>query len=144
MFATNVTICGSVQALLIPPSHNAVIYSLAAGGTISIASLFLAGIIPGLIFGLCLIGLVLWISHRRDYPKGEPIKLREVPRIVIDALWGLVHHRHHHGRHPVGRVHADRVGCRGLRLRVPGDLRRLPRLQAGASCRSWCTAWSRP
>ena len=47
VFATNVTICGSVQALLIPPSHNAVIYSLAAGGTISITSLFLAGIIPG-------------------------------------------------------------------------------------------------
>ncbi|MEO5786683.1 MAG: TRAP transporter large permease [Casimicrobiaceae bacterium] len=89
VFATNVTICGSVQALLIPPSHNAVIYSLAAGGTISITSLFLAGIVPGLIFGLCLIGLVLLISHRRGYPKGEPVKLREIPRIVIDALWGL-------------------------------------------------------
>ena len=38
VFATNVTICGSVQAILIPPSHNAVIYSLAAGGTISIAA----------------------------------------------------------------------------------------------------------
>src|SRR3989454_8221315 len=35
VFATNVTICGSVQALMIPPSHNAVIYSVAAGGTIS-------------------------------------------------------------------------------------------------------------
>ncbi len=89
VFATNVTICGSVQALLIPPSHNAVIYSLAAGGTISITSLFLAGIIPGLIFGGCLIGLVLLISHRRGYPKGEPVKLREIPRVVIDALWGL-------------------------------------------------------
>src|SRR5207342_2538062 len=60
VFATNVTICGSVQALMIPPSHNAVIYSLAAGGTISVAHLFLAGIFPGLLFGLCLIGLVLW------------------------------------------------------------------------------------
>jgi tripartite ATP-independent transporter DctM subunit len=89
VFATNVTICGSVQALLIPPSHNAVIYSLAAGGTISITSLFLAGILPGLIFGMCLIGLVLMISARRGYPKGEPIKLREIPRIAIDALWGL-------------------------------------------------------
>src|SRR6184192_4806789 len=45
VFATNVTICGSVQALMIPPSHNAVIYSVAAGGTISVASLFLAGIL---------------------------------------------------------------------------------------------------
>jgi len=51
VFATNVTICGSVQALMIPPSHNAVIYSVAAGGTISVASLFIAGIPPGLLLG---------------------------------------------------------------------------------------------
>ena len=89
VFATNVTICGSVQALMIPPSHNAVIYSLAAGGSISIAHLFLAGIFPGLLFGLCLIGLVLWTSHKRSYPKGEPVPLSALPRIVIDALWGL-------------------------------------------------------
>ena len=90
VFATNVTICGSVQALLIPPSHNAVIYSLAAGGTISVAHLFLAGIFPGLLSGLCLIVLVLWISHKRGYPKGEPVALKDVPKIVVDALWGLV------------------------------------------------------
>jgi tripartite ATP-independent transporter DctM subunit len=90
VFATNVTICGSVQALLIPPSHNAVIYSLAAGGSISIASLFLAGVFPGLLFGLCLIGLVLWTARRRNLPKGQPIALREVPRIVLDASWGLI------------------------------------------------------
>ena len=90
VFATNVTICGSVQALLIPPSHNAVIYSLAAGGTVSVAHLFLAGILPGLLFGLCLIGLVLWTSHKRGYPKGEPVALKDIPKIVTDALWGLV------------------------------------------------------
>jgi tripartite ATP-independent transporter DctM subunit len=90
VFATNVTICGSVQALLIPPSHNAVIYSLAAGGAVSVAHLFLAGIFPGLLFGLCLIGLVLWTSQKRGFPKGEPVDLKQVPRIVIDALWGLV------------------------------------------------------
>jgi tripartite ATP-independent transporter DctM subunit len=90
IFATNVTICGSVQALLIPPSHNAVIYSLAAGGTISVAHLFLAGIFPGLLFGLCLIGLVLWTAQKRGFPKGDPTALKDVPRIVGDALWGLV------------------------------------------------------
>ena len=89
VFATNVTICGSVQALMIPPSHNAVIYSLAAGGTISVAHLFVAGIFPGLLFGLCLIGLVLWTSHKRGYPKGEPVPLSALPKIIIDALWGL-------------------------------------------------------
>lgn len=87
VFATNVTICGSVQALMIPPSHNAVIYSLAAGGTISISHLFLAGILPGILFAACLIGLVMWTAHKRNYPKGEPVALKDVPRIVLDAVW---------------------------------------------------------
>jgi tripartite ATP-independent transporter DctM subunit len=90
VFATNVTICGSVQAVLIPPSHNAVLYSLAAGGTISIAQLFLAGVLPGLLFGACVMGLCLLLSYRRGYPKGEPVTLREAGRIALDALWGLV------------------------------------------------------
>jgi len=90
VFAVNVTICGSVQALLVPPSHNAVIYSIAAGGTVSIASLFLAGVFPGLLFGLCLIGLVLWTARRQGFPKERPIPLREVPKIVLDAFWGLI------------------------------------------------------
>ena len=90
VFSVNVTICGSVQALLVPPSHNAVIYSIAAGGTVSIASLFLAGVFPGLLFGLCLIGLVLWTARRQGFPKERPIPLREVPKIVLDAFWGLI------------------------------------------------------
>jgi tripartite ATP-independent transporter DctM subunit len=90
VFATNVTITGSVQALLIPPSHNAVIYSLAAGGTVSVAHLFLAGILPAILFAICLIGLVLWKAHKLDLPKGEPIPWSAVPKIVLDALWGLV------------------------------------------------------
>src|SRR3970282_1986860 len=60
-----------------------------AGGTISVASLFLAGVFPGLIFALCLTGLVLWTAHRRGMPRGEPVSLRDVPRIVLEALWGL-------------------------------------------------------
>jgi tripartite ATP-independent transporter DctM subunit len=90
VFATNVTICGSVQALLIPPSHNAVIYSLAAGGTVSVAHLFLAGVFPGLLFAVCLIGLVLLKARKMNLPVGEPIALADVPRLVVDALWGLV------------------------------------------------------
>ncbi len=90
VFATNVTICGSVQALMIPPSHNAVIYSIAAGGTVSVAHLFLAGVFPGLLFGLCLIGLVLWTSHNRQFPVSQPVSLKQIPKIVLDAVWGLV------------------------------------------------------
>jgi TRAP-type C4-dicarboxylate transport system permease large subunit len=49
VFATNLTITASVQALFVPPSHNAVLYSLATGGTISISALFMAGVFPGLL-----------------------------------------------------------------------------------------------
>ena len=90
VFATNVTICGSVQAVLIPPSHNAVLYSLAAGGTISVAQLFLAGVMPGLLFGTCVMGLCLYLSYRRGYPRGEAVTLRQAGKIVVEALWGLV------------------------------------------------------
>jgi tripartite ATP-independent transporter DctM subunit len=90
VFATNLTICGSVQAVVIPPSHNAVIYSLAAGGTVSIGALFLAGVFPGLLFAICLVGLVMWLAQKRHMPKAEPITWGQSVRIALDAVWGLV------------------------------------------------------
>src|SRR6478672_3194421 len=76
VFATNVTITASVQALLVPPSHNAVIYSLATGGTISIASLFMAGVMPGLLLGMSLMLLCLVMAYRNGHPTGEAVPLR--------------------------------------------------------------------
>jgi tripartite ATP-independent transporter DctM subunit len=90
VFATNVTITASVQALLVPPSHNAVIYSLATGGTISIISLFMAGVVPGLLLGLALILLCLVIAYRDGHPKGQTVPSREAVKITIEALWGLI------------------------------------------------------
>jgi tripartite ATP-independent transporter DctM subunit len=90
VFATNVTICGSLQAILLPPSHNAVIYSLAAGGSISIAHLFLAGIVPGVLLGLSIMGLCLVISYKRGYPKGEVVPFRQAVKIAAESIWGLM------------------------------------------------------
>jgi tripartite ATP-independent transporter DctM subunit len=90
VFATNVTITSSVQALLIPPSHNAVIYSLATGGTISIFSLFLAGIVPGLLLGFSLIVLCLVMAYRNGHPRGEPVPVRLAGRMALEAFWGLI------------------------------------------------------
>src|SRR5215218_9430793 len=90
LFAVNVTISGSLQPLLLPPSHNMVIYSLAAGGTISVAHLFMAGVIPALLLGLSLIVLVLIIAHRENFPKGEVVPLRQAVKIAADAVWGLI------------------------------------------------------
>jgi tripartite ATP-independent transporter DctM subunit len=90
VFATNVTITASVQALLVPPSHNAVIYSLATGGTISIISLFMAGVVPGLLLGLSLVVLVVVIAYRDRHPRGQTVPLGEAVKITIDAAWGLI------------------------------------------------------
>jgi tripartite ATP-independent transporter DctM subunit len=90
VFATNVTISASVQALLVPPSHNAVIYSLATGGTISIISLFMAGVMPGLLLGASLVVLCLVLAYRNGHPRGETVPLRAAVKIAVDALWGLV------------------------------------------------------
>ncbi len=90
LFAVNVTCAGSLQPLLIPPSHNAVIYSLAAGGTIPIADLFLAGAIPGFLLGLCLMVLVLFIARRNNFPRGEVIAPRRALGIAVEAFWGLL------------------------------------------------------
>jgi tripartite ATP-independent transporter DctM subunit len=90
VFATNVTITASVQALLVPPSHNAVIYSLATGGTISIISLFMAGVMPGLLLGFSIIVLCLVIAYRKGHPRGQTVPAREAVKITIDAIWGLI------------------------------------------------------
>jgi tripartite ATP-independent transporter DctM subunit len=90
VFATNVTISASVQALLVPPSHNAVIYSLVTGGTISIISLFMAGVMPGLLLGASLVVLCLVLAYRNGHPRGETVPLRQAVKIAIDALWGFV------------------------------------------------------
>lgn len=89
-FSTAVTVSGSVQALLTPPSHNSVLYSLAAGGSVSIASLFMAGIMPGLLLSAVMMGLCMIFARKRNYPKGEVIPLRKALKIAGEALWGMM------------------------------------------------------
>ncbi len=88
-FAVNITITSSTQGIIIPPSHNAIIYAYAAGGSVSIAQLFLAGIIPGVMIGLSLMVLAFIISTKRNYPKGEMVPLRQALKTSWEALTGL-------------------------------------------------------
>ena len=88
-FSVNITISSATQGIIIPPSHNAIIYAYAAGGSVSIAQLFLAGVVPGIMVGLSLMVLSLIISSRRGYPKGEMVPLRRALRITWEALAGL-------------------------------------------------------
>lgn len=87
-FSTAITMTSSVQGLLIPPSHNMVIYSMAAGG-ISISALFMAGLTPGLLLGLALMIYTYFISKKRNYPKGDRFSVKTFLRTSADAIWGL-------------------------------------------------------
>jgi tripartite ATP-independent transporter DctM subunit len=70
-YAVNVTVTSSIAGIVIPPSHNMILYTVAAGGGISISSLFMAGVIPGVLMCLFL-GVAAWlVAVRRGYG-GEP------------------------------------------------------------------------
>lgn len=87
-FATAVTMTSSVQGMLIPPSHNMIIYAMAAGG-ISVSALFMAGLVPGVFLGIALMVFCYYLSVKRNYPKGTPFTLGNLWRAVKKSIWGL-------------------------------------------------------
>lgn len=87
-FATTVTMSGSIQGLLIPPSHNMVIYALAAG-SVSIGRLFLGGVIPGIFLGLALMVYCYFVSIKRNYPISEQFSLKKIALAFKESLWAL-------------------------------------------------------
>ncbi|MCP4203259.1 MAG: TRAP transporter large permease [bacterium] len=89
-FSVAVTVASSTQGIILPPSHNAILYSLAAGGTVSIQALFLAGYVPGILVGLSLMILSAWVAKRRGYPKGKSFSLRHALRAAASALPALL------------------------------------------------------
>lgn len=89
-FSVNVTITSATQGVIIPPSHNAVLFAYSAGGSVSIAALFLAGIIPGILIGVTLMVLAVFMANKRGYPKGEMVPLREAVKQIWEAIPGLI------------------------------------------------------
>lgn len=89
-YAVNITVVSSIIALMLPPSHNLIIYSIAAGGRISIADLFTAGILPGLVLALLLMGAAWWVAKRKGYPTQPFLGLRNVGRLFVSAVPGLL------------------------------------------------------
>lgn len=87
-FATAVTMTSSVQGMLIPPSHNMIIYAMAAGG-ISVSALFMAGLVPGVFLGVALMVFCYYLSIKRNYPKGTPFTLRNLGVAIKKSIWGL-------------------------------------------------------
>ncbi len=84
-FAVGLTVVTACQGVLIPPSHNMIIFALAAG-SVSIGSLLMAGAIPGLILGAALIGLCFFMAERYKFPKGTKIPRKEWRKIILNAV----------------------------------------------------------
>lgn len=82
--AVAITSAASCLGPIIPPSIPMVIYALISGA--SIGALFLAGIIPGLFMAVSLMILIAWIARRRGLPQGTPVKLAEVPGVLMRAV----------------------------------------------------------
>jgi tripartite ATP-independent transporter DctM subunit len=89
-YSVNVTVTSSIAGVMIPPSHNMILYALAAGGGISISSLFLAGIVPGIIMCLCLTVAAYAVAVKRGYPSKAFPGWRAVLCAAAGAFPGLL------------------------------------------------------
>ncbi len=87
-FSTAVTITSSCEGLLVPPSHNMVIYATTAG-SVSVGSLFLAGYLPGALLALSLMIGSYIISVKRNYPTGSPFSLKFFLKQLYTSFWAL-------------------------------------------------------
>jgi len=89
-FNASVTTTAATTGLLIPPSNVMIIYSLATGGSVSIAAIFIAGIFPGILMGLALMVVAGIISVRRGYGMGERVPLKTVVVRFVGAIPSLL------------------------------------------------------
>ncbi|MBV6658632.1 MAG: TRAP transporter large permease, partial [Devosiaceae bacterium] len=89
-YSVNVTVTSATIGLTVPPSHNMIIYSIAAGGTVSVSSLFLAGFIPGIVTGLLLMAAAYVIAVRRGYPAERFPGWRALAVSFVAAVPGLM------------------------------------------------------
>lgn len=88
-YAAAVNITSATTGLIIPPSNILIVYSLASGG-VSIAALFLAGYVPGLIVGLSLMAVAGMVAWRRNYGRAERVRLADAVRAFADAVPSLL------------------------------------------------------
>ncbi len=89
-YVVNVSATSAITGLLIPPSHNMIIYAAAAGVSISLADLFLAGVIPGVLTGLLLMAAAYVVAVKRNYPRGAFPGWRAFALAFAAAIPGLL------------------------------------------------------
>ena len=89
-YAVNVTVTSSLAGVVIPPSHNMIIFAVAAGGGISISKLFLAGVLPGILMCVCLAIAAYVVAIRHNYPSEPFPGIRTVLATAAAAIPGFV------------------------------------------------------
>lgn len=87
-FSTAVNAVSAPTGLLIPPSNTLILYSVVSGGT-SIATLFVAGYLPGILWGLSCMIMAFFVAKKKGYPVGEKVEWKEALNITIQALPAL-------------------------------------------------------
>ncbi|TDL86318.1 TRAP transporter large permease [Meridianimarinicoccus aquatilis] len=89
-FAVNVTVTSSIAGIVIPPSHNMIIFAVAAGGGISVSGLFLAGVLPGILMCVSLAVAAYILSVKHNYPSEPFPGWRVVAETARDAIPGFM------------------------------------------------------
>ena len=85
-FSVGLTVTTACQGVLIPPSHNMVIYALAAGGGVSIGSLFMAGAGPGIALGCAMMALCFFMGKKYNFPKGVAIPKEQRKSVILRGI----------------------------------------------------------
>lgn len=89
-FSVGVTVTSACQGVIIPPSHNMIIFTLAAGGGVSVGKMFMGGVLPGITLGVALMIISYVIAVKRNYPKEKRFTFKEVLTVTKDAILGLL------------------------------------------------------
>jgi tripartite ATP-independent transporter DctM subunit len=89
-FSASVNITSSTTGLLIPPSNILIVYALASGGTASVAALFVAGYLPGILLGVAIMAYIAFVAYTRKFAKGERTPLSLIWTYFRKAFFSLL------------------------------------------------------